>query len=63
MLGFEEKTLGRVLSPTNKATERLFNLLEHLSTQAYGLSSCVAIVLGLKGSLVLWLFFSQVAFC
>ena len=36
-----------MLPPTkfssNKATERLFDLLEHLSTQAGGLHSCVAI--------------------
>ena len=40
MLGCEEKTHGRVLPPTkffsNKATERLFNLFEHLSTKQMG---------------------------
>ena len=46
MFECEEKILVRVFPPTkffsNKATERLFNLLEHLSTQADGLYNCVA---------------------
>ena len=43
MFGCEEQNLERVLPPTkfvsNKATERLFNLLEHLSTQAYNIGN------------------------
>ena len=38
MLGCEEKNFGKVLPPTKffskKATEKLFNLLEHFFTQA-----------------------------
>ena len=54
MLGCEEKNLERVLPSTklfsSKATERLFNLLEHLSTH----SDCLwSGVFGLKDALVL----------
>ena len=52
MLGCEEEDLGRGLPPakffSNKAIERLFNLLEYLFTQARGWYSCV---LGHEGTI------------
>ena len=52
MLGCEEKTLRRVLPPTklfsNKATGKLFNLIEHFSTQANCLCSYLCSYLASK---------------